>query len=176
MMDLPPSLNVSGEIELYLPSSRTVTLTRAAPEFTLWKGPTAGPEMLPKDAIEFEGRAAAPELAVLWSFHSAGWGGVWINREGGGPPTGDPADSAPPELPPAAAELLDRIHRAARTTKGDWDLCCWRDARIVFSLVKRVRGDRFGAAQLFWLEAAFHAGLTHEHFLVVEWNYRSRSI
>jgi hypothetical protein len=167
MIDLPRSLNANGDIELYLPSSRTVTLVRATTEFARWKGP-APPELAGKEVVDSEGRPASPDAAVLRSFQVAGWGGAWLDEDGGFR-SGHTADSPPPDVPPAARELLDRVQRSARTPKGAWDLCCWREDRVLFCLVKRVKGDRFGAAQLFWLEAAFLAGLSHEHFLVVEW-------
>jgi hypothetical protein len=167
---LPRELNLTGEIELSLPSARTITLRRCLPAYPAWTGPPPAGAPAGKPLLESGGGAAVPELAVLGSFRAGGWDGVWVDHERALYRSALAPAPPVPDLPAPAAALWQRIHREARGEKGAWDLCCWREGEVVFSLVRRLQRDRFTAAQLYWVESAFLAGLTHDQFLVVEWD------
>lgn len=172
-MDLPDELNAKGELELMLPSGRTVTLPRAQPILP------AGPPHSSAGALASSARAPAPAVApatpaaaaTLRLLRESGWEGVWIDHAAG---CFRPDPSAEPVGLPAEAEgLLERTRAdkgGGAIPKGSWDLLCWRPGRALFVALKRRDRDRFTGAELAWVESAFMNGFEHDSFLVVEWS------
>jgi hypothetical protein len=169
----PKSLPVRGDAEFILPSGRTLGIPKALLRTDEATGRTPSPRNSPEagPADEpLESLHAAVAAALLRILQADGWEGVTlrtgVHREPGVPtPT-----TAIPSPPPFVVDVLRRIHEQARSPQGDWDIVCWRDREILFAVVRRHGRERLAAAKLGWLEAAFLIGLTHDSFLVVEWD------
>lgn len=170
-----PLLQIRDEIDVSLPSGRALSIARAKPQFRPWRGEPPVSGSGGKELLDYHGKPAFPELAVLWSLQEAGWEGVWFDADSGVFRAGFPDASPPQPLPLPASDLLRRIDALAVKRGGTWDVCCWRGEAVLFTAVKRSRRDRFSTSQLSWLEAAFLAGLTHDSFLVVEWDLEAES-
>ena len=153
---------------LRLPSGSTVVVSKATPVFSTWTGEPVADIFGGKKVVEAKGRPAFAELAILWSLRDAGWDGVWIDtfskkyRQ-------DYWGAEPVELPPASAELLERIYTRSGCQNGAWDIFCWRSGEVLFAESKRRGHDRIRSSQLSFLEAALAVGLQLDSFLIVEW-------
>ena len=159
---------------LLLPSGRIVDVPKATPSFSVWRGEQPADRYGKKPIVDFEGRMAFAELAILWSLQKSGWNGVWVDtyrRKF----RADYWNAQPVELPQGPQGLLDRIS-AARGGKhrGTWDVFCWRDHEYLFAESKWKNHDRLKPAQLDWLEAALSTDLPLPCFLVVEWSLRAQ--
>src|SRR6516225_4051294 len=113
---------------LLLPSGRIVDVPKATPSFSVWRGEQPADRYGKKPVLDFEGRMAFAELAILWSLQKSGWNGVWVDtyrRKF----RADYWNAPPVELPPEPKALLDRIAgvRGGRD-RGTWDVFCWRAA------------------------------------------------
>jgi len=159
---------------LMLPSGRIVDVPKATPSFSLWRGQQPADRYGKKPVVDFEGRMAFAELAILWSLHKAGWNGVWVDtyrRKF----RADYWNVPPVELPQEPKAVLDRIS-AVRGGKhrGTWDIFCWRDHEYLFAESKWKNHDRLKPLQLEWLEAALSVDLPLPCFLIVEWSLRAQ--
>jgi hypothetical protein len=52
---------------------------KATPVFDPWLGQLPNDTYNGKQVLEFAGRPAFAELAVLWALNGIGWDGVWID-------------------------------------------------------------------------------------------------
>jgi hypothetical protein len=159
---------------LMLPSGRIVDVPKATPSFSLWHGEQPADRYGKKPVVDFEGRMAFAELAILWSLQKSGWNGVWVDTYR----RAFRADywNAPlVELPQEPKSLLDRIS-AVRGGKqhGTWDIFCWRDHEYLFAESKWRNHDRLKPLQLEWLEAALSVDLPLPCFLIVEWSLHAQ--
>jgi hypothetical protein len=155
---------------LLLPSGRIVDVPKVTATFSVWRGEHPSVRYGKEPVLEFEGRMALAELAILWSLQKLGWNGVWVDRYRrefrvdywNVPPVG---------LPEEPKALLDRIS-AVRGGKdrGTWDVFCWRGNEYLFAEAKWKNHDRFKPVQLDWLEAALSIDLPLPYFLIVEWS------
>jgi len=147
---------------LLLPSGRIVDVAKATPSFSLWRGEQPPDRYGKKPVVDFDGRMAFAELAILWSLQKAGWNGLWVNTR------------SPLELPAGPKMLLDRISSLrGGKHRGTWDVFCWRDGEYLFAQSKWKNHDRFKPLQLEWLEAALSVNLPLSSFLIVEWSIQS---
>src|SRR5215467_2141126 len=73
-------LSSTNAIErLMLPSGRIVDVPKATPSFSVWRGEQPANRYGKKPILDFEGRMAFAELAILWSLQKSGWSGVWVD-------------------------------------------------------------------------------------------------
>jgi hypothetical protein len=166
-----PALLAPTTTQLFtLPSSGTVEIPKATPAFTPWVGSPPADTYNGKPILEYEGRTAFAELAILWEFNSAGWDGVWIDTYSNAYRTGYWDSPTITELPPGPAALLNRIRQAAGSRGGAWDVFCWRGAEVLFAESKRAGRDTIRTTQVRWLDAALGLDLSPSNFLVVEWS------
>ena len=137
-----------------LPSGRIVDLPKAMPSFSVWRGEQPAYRYGKKPVVEFDGRIAFAELAILWTLQKAGWNGVWVDTSGRAFRT-DYWNAPPVELPQEPQTVLDRIS-AIRGGKhrGTWDVFCWRDHEYLFAESKWRNHDSLKPNQLEWLDAA----------------------
>ena len=159
---------------LLLPSGRIVDVPKATPSFSVWRGEQPADRYGKKPILDFEGRMAFAELAILWTLQKSGWKGVWVDTYSRKFRTD--YWNAPTVEPPQHAEaLLDRIS-AARGGKhrGTWDVLCWRDGEYLFAQSKWKNHDRFKPAQLDWFESALSVRLPLSCFLIVEWSLQAQ--
>jgi hypothetical protein len=77
-MKYPASLRPTTTETMTLPSGRVVAFPKATPTLLLWRGDpveTYGR----KTVLDFNGRPAFAELAILWTLQNEGWQGVWVD-------------------------------------------------------------------------------------------------
>jgi len=146
---------------------RLVTIRR---DLDLWAGEQPIETYGSKTVLDYEGRPAFAELAILWTLTDAGWDGAWVDTFGGRYRSGF-WDNAPDVVLPAhVLELLSRIGTRAGGHGGAFDVVAWRGASVVFVEAKRCGRDRLRASQRRRMAAAEAEGAV---LLLVEWEARS---
>jgi len=126
IVELPATLRPTATEDLILPSGRRVAVAKSTPTFVPWSGTVPADTHGGKPLVDFDGRPAFAELAILWSLIAAGWDGVWIDsyrnmlRRG--------YWDSPPllALPQPYQDRLDRIIASAGRRGGAWDVFAWR--------------------------------------------------
>lgn len=162
----------------------TEAVRKATPHFELWDGESPGSNYGGKPIVDFAGKPAFAELAVLWTLDAAGWDGVWVTHAGGREKhrRGFWGEQRPCEVPSTVLAFLEGI-RTGRggTSRGTWDLVCWphgsrapMPAELSFVECKWRGRDAVKGDQADWFRAARAAGADLESFLIVEWSLRSR--
>jgi hypothetical protein len=167
-MKYPASLWPTATETMTLPSGRSVSIPKATPTFAPWRGDpveTYGR----KTVLDFEGRPAFAELAILWTLQNDGWQGVWVDSFRRKFRTG--YWNSPPQksLPQKPSYMSDETWNLAKTRSGVWDVFCWQDDRVLFCESKKGGRDRIRATQLLFAESALNIGLPLDSFLLVEW-------
>src|SRR5579884_2059759 len=159
---------------LLLPSGRIVDVPKISASFSVWHGEQPAERYGKKPVVEFEGRMASPELAILWSLQKLGWNGVWVDTARR-KYRSEYVNIPPVELPHEPKALLDRIS-AVRGGKesGAWNVFCWRGNEYLFAESKWKNHDHLKPAQLEWLDAALSTDLPLSYFLIVEWSLRAQ--
>jgi hypothetical protein len=156
---------------LALPSGKVVQVPKCCPTFNAWRGVPPEDTYGGKPVLDFDGRPAFAELAILWSLERDGWSGVWIDtyrrKFGKGY-----WDSQPVKLPPERSDLLEGIYRRSGSWSGAFDVYCWRGEEMLFAESKRFKRDAIRDTQLIWLQAALDEGVRPAQFLIVEWTLR----
>lgn len=106
--------------------------------------------------MDCDGRPGFAELAILWSLQEAGWQGAWVTHAVGreiyriGLMDVAPVQALPREL----ATRLARIRATWGTSKGIWNVCCFREQSFLFAESKRRGRDSMKPQQAEWLEVA----------------------
>ena len=167
-------ITVTGFERLLLPAGRIVDVPKATPSFSVWSGEQPADRYGKKPILNFEGRMAFPELAILWDLQKSGWNGVWVDtyrRQF----RIDYWNAAPVELPDEAQALLNRISSArGGKHRGTWDVFCWQGNEYLFAESKWKSHDWLRPAQLEWLDAALSINLPLSSFLIVEWSLNAQ--
>jgi hypothetical protein len=171
-VDYPRSLQPASVERLQITPGREVDVPKTTPRFRPWRGDRPEDTFGGKSLLDYAGRLAFAELAILWTFQEEeGWDGVWLDsyRQKFRIGYWDQAPLA--ELPPPQGQLLARIsERTKAGWRGRWDVLCWRtNGDVLFAESKRVGRDAIRDSQRAWLAAALDIGLTPANFLVVEW-------
>ena len=168
-MIYPASLQPTTTETLTLPSGRIVAFPKATPTFPLWRGTPVVNTYGRKTVLDFHGRPAFAELAILWTLQNEGWDGVWVDSFRRTFRTGYWDSEPQKSLPPKPSTLTDEIWNLAKIRSGVWDVFCWQDDRVLFCESKRGKRDRIRPSQLLFAESALSAGLLRDSFLFVEW-------
>jgi hypothetical protein len=171
MTELPESLRPTATEIFELRSGDRVEVAKATPRFTRWSGDPPPSDYGGKPIVDYQGRPAFAELAILWSLQDDGWDGAWVTHRAGGVVYRDNLMHYAPRsaLAESLTTALARIHAVRSTHAGTWDVCCQRSNAFVFVESKRRGRDRIRPEQTDWLEAALSLGLPTDAFLVVEW-------
>ena len=167
-MIYPASLQPTTTESMTLPiSGRIVAFPKATPTFAKWPGEFAGSTYGKKAVLDFNGRPAFAELAILWTLQNDGWQGVWVDKK----VFRTDFWNSPPQrtLPQKPSSLPDEIWNLAKTPPGVWDVFCWQDDRVLFCECKRGKRDEIQQSQLIFAESALNLGLPLDSFLFVEW-------
>lgn len=171
-MNYPASLQPTTTESLTLPSGRVAAFPKATPTFAIWHGDpveTYGR----KTVLDFNGRPAFAELAILWTLQNEGWQGVWVDSFRRTFRTGywDSSVNSTPEksLPQKPDSLADVVWNLAKARSGVWDVFCWQDDKVLFCESKKAGRDRIRPSQLVFAESALNVGLPLDSFLFVEW-------
>ena len=137
-------------------------------QLSAWRGESPGATYGGKQVLDWRGRPAFAELAILWELESDGWTGAWVDSYRRRFLRGywDPEAVT---IPDEHHWLLKRIHGKTGFPSGCWDVFCWRGDDVLFVESKRKGRDRIRQTQRNWLEAALNAGVPLESFLLVEW-------
>ena|SRR5438552_1689682 len=168
-------LSVTTFERLMLPSGRIVDVPKSTPSFSAWHGEQPADRYGKKPVVDFEGRMAFAELAILWTLQKAGWNGVWVDTYRRQFRTGY-WNASPVPLPQEPKALLDHIStlRGEKQRGGMWDVLCWRENEYLFAESKWKNHDRLKPLQLEWFEAALSANLPLSSFLIVEWSLHAQ--
>jgi hypothetical protein len=168
-----PSMLVPTTMEnLELPSGIITPVPKVFIAFNPWTGEKITDTYGGKPILNFKGRPAFAELAILRIFQLDGWDGVWVDTYRKKFRTEYwPRNEV--DLPEPQNALLGCINKQADSGRGCWDVFCWKGETIIFSEVKHKGRDRIRQTQLQWLESAFTCGLEPISFLVVEWKNAS---
>jgi hypothetical protein len=168
-MQYPELLTPTTVENIKLPSGTSVQIPKAEVVFELWTGRPVSDRYGNKPILNSNGEPAFAELAILKILQNDGWQGVWVDTYRNKYRTAYfPKDEV--ELPAEQRKLLLDIYGRAGTSKGCWDVFCWRDdVQHLFAESKRQGRDRIRDTQRRWLEAAIKCSLPLASFLVVEW-------
>jgi hypothetical protein len=147
-----------------------VDLPKTNPTFRRWSAPPPGDTFGGKTFLDFEGRPAFAELAILWSFIATGWNGVWVDSFGHRHLRGFWPVPGSEEIPIGQQQLLREITSGTHGSGQSWDVFCWSEARVVFAEAKMKGRDTIRATQTAFLAAALDLGLSISSFLIVEWS------
>jgi len=154
-----------------LRSGREVAIAKSTPRFRKWTGPVPLDDFNGKPLIEFEGKVAFAELAILRVFKQAGWEGRWIDSflhrhlsEYWPTPINEP-------LPAKQQSILDRIRTEAGRDGGCFDVFCWRGEELLFAESKW--HDQLLESQIRWLEAAIDVGIPLTSFMLIQWEFET---
>ena len=168
-MQYPNLLTPTTTEEIELPSGRVVQIPKASPLFKVWTGKPVSDTYGNKTILSFNGRPAFAELTILRVLQNDGWNGVWVDTYRNKYRTAYwPKNQV--ELPPEQQQLLQRIYKKAGSSKGCWDVFCWKEEVRLLTESKRKGYDRIRDTQRRWLEAAMECGLPLTSFLIVEWS------
>ena len=167
-----PSLLTPATTEpITLPSGRVVHVPKAEPVFIVWSGEPLTDTYGGKLVLELDGKPAFAELVILRLLQQDGWSGVWVDTYQHKYRTEYwPKNNV--ALPSAQQQLLQSIYQQAGSTKGCFDVLCWRGQEHLFAESKRHRHDKIRDTQRQWLQAALDCGMPLTSFLVVEWALR----
>lgn len=133
-----------------------MVVPKATPVLVPWRDQQLDDTYNGKQVLDFEGRPAFAEMAVLWSLNEAGWEGVWIDSYRGLYRHGYWNCEPIRQLPEAARILLNRIQLQLGSRFGAWGVFCWRGSEVLFAECKRARRDAIRETQVRWLEAALN--------------------
>jgi hypothetical protein len=163
----PHTLTPTAYKEIYLLTGGIVSVPKATPRFSSWRGASPQDTYGGKQVIDLNGEPVFAELAILRLLQAEGWQGRWIdtyrNRKW-------ITINSFVELPSNRNELLQQIYQSVGSKAGCFDVYCWRGTQVLFAESKRKGRDRIRDTQRRWLAAALDIGLPIESFLIVEWS------
>ena len=166
----PKNLEPNAIETFRLFSGAEIQIPKATPCFEKWSGETLADTYGNKTLLNFDGEPVFAELAILRIFQNDGWSGVWVDTYRRKYRTEYWNNENGVDLPTDKRAFLDNIYKNADSTKGCWDVFCWREESVIFAESKRLSKDKIRATQINWLEAALNCGLKKEtSFLIVEW-------
>ena len=169
-MNWSENLSPGSSEPVELPNGHSVVVPKTNPTFQRWLGPPPSDTFGGKTLVDFDGRPAFAELAILWSFIATGWGGVWVDSYGKRHLRGFWPDPVSQEIPLERQQLIRKIESAARGHGQSWDVFCWSETGVVFAEAKRKGHDSIRPTQIAFLAAALDLGLPISSFLIVEWS------
>jgi hypothetical protein len=170
MVKWPENLSPSASEPVELPDGVSVVVPKTNPTFRRWSGRPLGDTFGNKTVLDFEGRPAFAELAILWSFIATGWDGVWVDSYGKRHLREFWPVPVSREIPPEQHQLLREITSGAAGHGRPWDVFCWSEAGVIFAEAKRKGRDPIRPTQIAFLTSALHLGLPISSFLIVEWS------
>jgi hypothetical protein len=168
-MKWPENLEPTASEPLELPDGRPVLVPKTSPGFPSWRGPSPGDNYNGKPILDFNGRPAFAELAILWSFQETGWEGAWVDSYRNRYLRGFWPLPLPQELPAEQKGLLREIASRTDGAGRPWDVFCWSSKGVVFAEAKRLKRDSIRLTQIAFLAAALEVGVPLSAFLLVEW-------
>lgn len=166
----PDNLLPTSSESITIAAGRVLDVPKATPTFALWTGTSPGDNFGGKPILDFKGRPAFAELAILWNFLEAGWDGVWVDSYRRRYLRAFWPTPVSVHLPPDREELLRRVRAGAGEKARPWDVFCWSGENVVFSEAKRLKRDSIRSSQIDFLTAAIDIGLPVSSFLLVEWS------
>jgi hypothetical protein len=79
-MSIPSVLELTGTIEVDLPSGQWVSLPKSTPRFEQWTGEEPEDTYGGKEVLDSDGEPAFAEIRTLRLLEKAGWTGVWVDN------------------------------------------------------------------------------------------------
>ena len=168
-MQYPSSLTPIEKEIIALPSGKTAQIPKTRPIFDSWKGNLGNDNYGSKPVLCYKGKPFFAELIILEFLKEDGWNGVWVDTFRHKYRTSYWPNNEI-VLPSKPEELLQSIYHRAGSTKGCWDVFCWKEDLYLFAESKRHDKDRIRDTQKRWLDAALVDGLPLTSFLLVEWS------
>jgi hypothetical protein len=171
-MKYPIPLQPMAMESISISNGSTISIPKASPIFRRWRGTPLDDSYGGKTVLDVDGFPVFAELAILQYFQEAGWDGVWVDTYRGSYRVDYQKGNQTVTLPDDQKSFLDRIYTAAGSTKGCWDVFCWREDEVIFAEAKRSGKDQIRPTQIHFLETALNLGLPVEALLLVEWSLR----
>jgi hypothetical protein len=171
-MNLPDFLKPTAVERFQLLGDGIIDVKKATLQFAPWRGPAISSTYGGKAVVDFRGRPAFAELAVLWGLIDTGWQGCWVThgRTRHIYRTGLMHEKPVGSLPDPLEQVLRETRRVLGTGAGVWDVAVKNGDDLLFVECKRLRRDAIRAEQVTWLDAALRMGVPREFFLVAEWD------
>jgi len=138
--ELPPDLRASSYEEIKTKQG-SLKIPKATPTFQEWLGPPIKDPlgMGKKPLVDYMGRPMFAELRILHLLSTSGWYGVWINSFRKKFHIEFPNEIAQKDLPQEVRDRLIEINGNDKFPVGAWDLCCFKDSKILFVESKKKR-------------------------------------
>lgn len=142
LMEFPAILTPTTSEKIDLLSGQSVYVQKTCPTFERWTGTPLHDTYGKKTILSVDGEPVFAELAILRTLQHQGWNGVWVNTFTRAYRVAFRSEQYGIQLPPVQQELLDQIYSQAGSTKGCWDVFCWRNGYSLFAESKRHKRDR----------------------------------
>src|SRR5450759_3272643 len=155
-MKYPVSLQPTTTETMTLLSGRSVSFHKATPTFPIWRGDPVDDDYNGKTILDFAGRPAFAELAILWTLQNDGWQGFWVDTYRHLFRTGYWDSEPHKSLPQRPSSLPEEIWNLAKTPSGVCDVFCWQGDRVLFAESKQARKDSIRQSQLGFAESALN--------------------
>lgn len=166
-MNFPVGLKPTTKESIAIADGHTVEVQKARPIFAKWEGPSPGSSYGHKAILDYDGRPAFAELAILWTFMDAGWNGAWLDTFGG---RALQAFWPSPQVVDVPEHRKELIHTLAKSCRAQpWDVFCWKESFVAFVEAKRSQRDTIRDSQRAFLRNALASNVQLSSFLVVEW-------
>src|SRR3989344_1376153 len=171
-MTIPPELKNAGKTTISLPSGRRGALPLYHAVFKKWAGKLPRFNFGGKPFVTYHGKAIFAELAILKTFISSGWNGVWVETYGGKnflrtmPKSWKLAQSNN-SIPEDKENLLKDIWKTGKTT-ACFDVFLWKGGDILFCESKHKGKDKLTKAQTKFIEGTLACGIKEKSLFIVE--------
>lgn len=180
-MIYPTFLQPTGT-ELFTVSDQAVQIPKCFITLEEWAGKPVNETFGGKPIVSFENEPMFAELAIMKHFAKAGWQARWIETYGRS--NRDPMfltewkdDKYINQTPHPIDDkdilnlLTKLMMQNANSYSGCWDVLGWKDGRVIFAELKRMKQDRIRTTQIQWLASGLEQSLLPENFLVVQWSF-----
>lgn len=138
--------------------------------FKEWLGPPITNTYGGKAVLDYQGRPLFAELVALQIYKESGWEGVWVDTYSSKFRVGLHEDTSPVDLPIDVNAWLQDIIKINGSSKGVWDLLLWKDGKLRFVELKRIKKDAIRQTQIDFLTSALQCGYMVEQFEILEWD------
>jgi hypothetical protein len=165
-MKYPTELIPETTEAFLLSSGKSVGVPKSKPLLRLWTGLAPEDTYGGKAVLDYKGRPAFAELAILWTFLDSGWDGVWVDTYGRRYLSEYWPSPVLGKIPARQQAVLTELAGHGKP----WDVFCWGVEGQIFVEAKRSKRDSIRETQTAFLEAGLGIGLPMSSFLVVEWS------
>lgn len=145
-------------------------------EFELWQGKPIENSYGGKTILNYNNQPLFAELVALQLFIEQGFNGVWVDTFKKKYRIGLPENTEPIFLPTEIQNHLDVLLKINGSSKGVWDLLLWKNDKIKFVELKRIKKDKIRTTQIDFLKACLLSGLKTDQFEILEWQEKKNAL